>query len=100
MTIDKLYPVRALINPTNRVEHRAIMQDYDKVAGELTAIEADFYAQLFADNNFSYDQLYHFYLDRFLQTVEILENRKKLKYIVINRTYFHDMMYPIETQKA
>ncbi len=100
MTIDKLYPVRALINPTDRVQKRAVMQEYDRIAGELTAIEADFYEELFAENNFSYNQLYHFYLDRFLQTVEILESRKKLKTLVINRTYFHDMMYPIETPTA
>ena len=100
MNIDQLYPVRALIPPVNRQAQRAIMQEYNRVAGELTAIEADFYAELFADNEFSYDQLYHFYLDRFEQTTKILESRKKIKVLVINDTYFHDMMYPIETPRA
>ena len=100
MNIEHLYPVRALIPPVNRQAQRAIMQEYDKVAGELTAIEANFYEQLFAENEFTYNELYQFHQERFLKTAAMLERSKKLKAIVINKTYFHDMMYPIETLRA
>lgn len=99
MNIEKMHPVIALINPTDRQKKRAIMQDYEKIAGELLAVEAEFYKHLFDDTDNTYDDIYVYFLSRYKQVAEVLERCKKLKALMVNRTYFHDMMCPMEKER-
>lgn len=88
-----------MVKPTNRAIKRAIWFEYNRIANHFTDIEKEFYTLLFDENNtYSYEYLYRIFLELFLKEADFVERVQKPKYFSINREYFHDMMYPIETQ--
>jgi len=97
-TIDKMHPVYLAFEPTNRQQKRLMLREIENALNELTVVEKNFYDQLFdeSDNSFDYKELYDFYLTLYQRICDKIEHYRKPKGIVINREYFHDMMFPME----
>ncbi len=95
-TIEKLSPVRLLVNPDLSRNKKDILRDCDKVLGELGKIEVEFLEQLFDENDYSYHDLFVHYLNEYTTLLRRLERTKKLKVVVLNTTYFYELFHPME----
>ena len=81
----------AKITPVNRQQKKRFQKEYVAVAKHLQNTEANFLNQLFneADNN-SYEALYTFYHDQYLNNVRVAKRLVNMNTIEINETYFSD----------
>ena len=95
--IEAIKPVMVLINPVTNKDHEMVLRDYRKVSDILEAIEVNFLNRLFNEcDELSYGQLYLIHLEMYQKVCLQLERQKKLRYIMLNKRYFHELFAPVE----
>ena len=81
--------------PVNRQQKRALNKEYSSIISHLLNTECNFLNQLFSeeDNN-SYDSLYEFYHNQYVNNARYATNIVKPKFVSVNEFYFSDTYKP------
>ena len=85
-------------NASNK-EIKREQERINKTVGTLLIIEQQFIGMLFENENYSYDELYKFYLAEFIEHCKFHIEKLKLKYFKINSYYFKETYQPLELCK-
>jgi hypothetical protein len=91
--------IEQIYRPINRQSNREIKREADKInksVGSLLEIEETFLGMLFENEQYSYNDLYKFYLAEFIEHCNYHINRLDLKYFKINKYYFKEQYQPLE----
>lgn len=84
--------------PPCRFFRRYFEREVNKCERHFTIIIDNFLEQLFEDNEFTYIELYNFYLERFVSISKYAEHTYKLDYCEVNKNYFVENFKPIENE--
>lgn len=87
------------VKPRNRQEWRALAGEMQRIDRHMQPIENEFIEWLFeSDESDPYDPYYEAFLEQFQKMAELTELWVKPKLCRINKEYFCQLYYPIETE--
>lgn len=94
--------ITQIYRPGDNASNKEIKREREKInrtVGTLLIIEQQFIGMLFGNDNYSYTELYNFYLTEFIEHSKHHAAKLKLKYFKINSYYFKESYKPLEVCK-
>lgn len=91
--------IEPIFKPRNRAEWRKLTNEVQRIERHMAGIEAEFIQWLFeSDESDPYDPQYESFLEQFQKMAELTELWVRPKLCRINKEYFCQLYYPIETE--
>lgn len=84
--------------PANRRDRRQAEREYEYNNNDLQVIEANFLGIILSDNEFTYLEVYHDMLRAYEVTCNYINEVRKPGIAVVNKMYFRDNYYPVESE--